>query len=344
MIEIQQVYLKKLPEADGIRGVAVLIVIIAHALVMFIPATRPYLSGTGKIGVWLFFVLSAFLLTNKFLKNGLDRNSLLEYTFGRITRILPLFIISAVFYYFLGYYDYKTLLKILSFKDGFAHLWTIPVEFKFYFLLPILIFIFNKIRNRFGIIIMLSAMIALIFACRHFYPESDIPGNSIETRWYTSSFIAGIFTSYLLSTLKITSRGADVRLLLCLIGILLVIPSFSELAVNRILLDNLPTSYLSLSALWAAFIYFAVQGGGALSRALSSSLMRKIGSDSFSTYLFHWFILTELSKRYSDSFGWMFFSIIASLAFGAIISNLIEKRIEKLRHGIQKKIISKPSQ
>ncbi|WP_286863781.1 MULTISPECIES: acyltransferase family protein [Pantoea] len=337
---MQKVNFKKFPAADGIRGIAVLIVLIAHALVMFIPATRPYLSGTGKIGVWLFFVLSAFLLTNKFLKTGLNKNSLLEYVFGRTVRILPLFLMAASFYFFLGYYDFATLLKIVTFQEGFAHLWTIPVEFKFYFLLPLFILMLNKARKHFGITFLLIITLILIIISRYFYPESNIPGNSIETRWYISSFLVGIFTSYLLASFTLPSRKLGIPITFCTLGILFTIPSFSNMAINLIVLDNLPTSYMTLSLLWAAFIYLSIHDSGLASKILSSRIMRKIGSHSFSTYLFHWFILSELAKRYSDSFGWMFFSIIVSLIFGCVISNLIEKRIEKLRHKIQKNIIN----
>jgi len=340
--EMHTVHLKKFPAADGVRGVAVLIVLMAHALVMFIPATRPYLSGTGKIGVWLFFVLSAFLLTNKFLKTGLNKHSLMEYVFGRTVRILPLFLIAASFYYSLGYYDFGTLLKVVSFQEGFAHLWTIPVEFKFYFLLPLLILIFNKVIKHFGITSLLIITGVLIISARYFYPEINIPGNSIETRWYISSFLVGIFTSYFLARFNLTSRKLGIPIAFCILGILIAIPSFSNMTLNFVVLDNLPTSYMTLSLLWAVFIYLSIHDSGFTSKILSSQIMRMIGSHSFSTYLFHWFIFSELAKRYSDSFGWMFISIISSLIFGAIISTLIEKRIEKLRHGIQNKILIPP--
>ena len=61
--------------ADGIRGVACLIVICIHAIAIFFPSTRDLMAGAGKIGVWLFFVLSAFLLTSKFMRSGFERKT-----------------------------------------------------------------------------------------------------------------------------------------------------------------------------------------------------------------------------------------------------------------------------
>lgn len=340
MSEMQQSQALRFPAADGIRGLAVLIVLTAHALVMFIPATRPYLAGTGKIGVWLFFVLSAFLLTNKFLRVGFSKKSLLEYFFGRSIRIMPLFAIASFFYYSVGYYDFKTLTRILTFREGFAHLWTIPVEFKFYFFLPILILVCNKAKHHFGICAVLLITLAIIIAARYFYPESDIPENSIYTRWYISSFLTGILTSYLLNNYIVSSKKLGVPIALCSTALLLTIPSFSKYLTGNIFLPDLPTSYFSLSLLWSIFIYLSVCDYGITSKILKSVVMRKIGSYSFSIYLFHWFVLTELSTRYSGKISLMLLSILTSLFLGAVIFILIEKNIENLRHNIQKKIIS----
>ena len=57
----------------AIRGFACLLVIIAHIL-----SGMPYIginvAGTGKIGVWLFFILSAFLLTIQWLDKKVNVN------------------------------------------------------------------------------------------------------------------------------------------------------------------------------------------------------------------------------------------------------------------------------
>ncbi|WP_158526769.1 acyltransferase [Pantoea sp. ARC270] len=330
------------PAADGIRGLAVLVVLVAHALVMFIPATRPYLGGTGKIGVWLFFVLSAFLLTNKFLKKGINIKSVSEYFLGRFLRILPLFFIASVFYFYMGYYNTETLKNVLAFQQGFAHLWTIPVEFKFYFMLPIFLIAFQAIKKRFGAFSVAFLAILITIAFRYFYPVSLLQENSIETRWYISSFIVGIILSYILRNMNIPPRKYGFYILALLFLILLIIPSFCKLITGRVIVPNLATSYLSISIVWAIFIYFSLLDTGVTSSILSSSLMRKIGNHSFSTYLAHWFVLTQLAKKYTDSIPMMLLSIVASLLLGAIIYFVFEKNIETFRHRVQK-VMASPS-
>lgn len=330
------------PAADGIRGLAVLIVLIAHALVMFIPATRPYLGGTGKIGVWLFFVLSAFLLSNKFLKKGITIQSVSEYFLGRFLRILPLFLIASAFYYYMGYFDAETLRNVLTFQQGFDHLWTIPVEFKFYFTLPILLIALQAIKKRFGLFSVAITAILITIAFRYLYPTSLLQENSIETRWYMSSFIVGIILSYILRNLNNNTSRYGTYIFALLLILLSIIPSFSNLIIGTAILPNLATSYLSISIIWAIFIYFSVLDTGITSSVLSSSLMRKIGNHSFSTYLFHWFVLTQLAKKFTDNIPVMLLSIVASLLLGAIIYFVFERNIENFRHRVQK-VMTRPS-
>ena len=63
------------PALDGLRGVAVLLVLLAHSSNVGLrlhPALD--LSGCGRMGVFLFFVLSAYLLTGQLLAtDGLAR-------------------------------------------------------------------------------------------------------------------------------------------------------------------------------------------------------------------------------------------------------------------------------
>jgi Acyltransferase family len=45
---------------DGLRGLAILLVVVAHSPVIFV-----FLPNVGRAGVYLFFVLSAFLLSRQ---------------------------------------------------------------------------------------------------------------------------------------------------------------------------------------------------------------------------------------------------------------------------------------
>ena len=70
-----------LPAAAGIRGFACLWVMVIHNFGFFVfpPGS---VDGCGKIGVWLFFVLSAYLLTYKLVASGTSMPVLAAYAWG----------------------------------------------------------------------------------------------------------------------------------------------------------------------------------------------------------------------------------------------------------------------
>ncbi|MBI5198284.1 MAG: acyltransferase, partial [Nitrospirae bacterium] len=81
-----------IPALDGVRGIAILLVLIFHTEV-------PFLKG-GYIGVDIFFVLSGFLITGILIKEFDRKNSvsLKNFYMRRVLRLAPaLLILLAVF-------------------------------------------------------------------------------------------------------------------------------------------------------------------------------------------------------------------------------------------------------
>ncbi len=142
---------RKLAAFDGLRGLAVLTVYLSHSS-GFRQRLTPWTSfhGTGHLGVYLFFVLSAFLLASTMFARG--KVSFGTFYLRRFFRIAPLFylIVSVVFALQLatGRIDLYNLyvsdgwlgyFRSLLFIQGNTVFWTIPCEFQFYFLLPLFI-------------------------------------------------------------------------------------------------------------------------------------------------------------------------------------------------------------
>ncbi|MFD2836472.1 acyltransferase family protein [Azotobacter vinelandii] len=166
-----------LPAADGIRGLACLIVLVMHGISFCWPEAFPLLRGGGKYGVWLFFVLSAFLLTLRLQQRGFTAVSLLDYALGRILRILPLFTLACLLYYWagMGIQNTDQLHAALTFEQGFIHLWTIPVEFKFYLLLPPLAWAGLCLKRRLGNAAILLAGTTLLVLQQSVWPYWQTP-------------------------------------------------------------------------------------------------------------------------------------------------------------------------
>ncbi|MES2881371.1 MAG: acyltransferase [Bacteroidota bacterium] len=82
------------PALDGMRGVAILLVIAYHNF------TSLSVSHFGWLGVDLFFVLSGFLITSILLKTFDEPRWLQHFYIKRVLRIFPLYFASLLIFLF----------------------------------------------------------------------------------------------------------------------------------------------------------------------------------------------------------------------------------------------------
>lgn len=152
------------PSLDGLRAIAVILVFLEHVsgnvfstasgedkiLDNFLNFSD---SGMGRSGVHLFFVLSSFLLTKQLLKPRTslkDKGFWLNYGFRRCIRIYPLYlVILLVYLIFPGFkYSIGDFISHVLLQKANNHFWTIPVEMKYYLLLPGFVLLITNIFKR----------------------------------------------------------------------------------------------------------------------------------------------------------------------------------------------------
>ncbi len=147
------------PDIDGLRAIAVLLVVIFHAFPRFIKG--------GFIGVDVFFVISGYLISSLiFVSLENDRFSYIEFYSRRIKRILPVLILVIVSCAAFGWYvlladEYRQLGAHImagagfvsnfvlwseagyfdrqSFEKPLLHLWSLAIEEQFYIVWPLLL-------------------------------------------------------------------------------------------------------------------------------------------------------------------------------------------------------------
>lgn len=180
--------MKHIPALDGLRGIAILLVLFYHFL-RFNPITPEQefikkISEMGYMGVDLFFVLSGFLISGilfTIIENG---HGLKLFYIRRVLRIFPayFFLLAILFFIvpiFISEIPYKESVENsyifwLYFSNfyiginGFnsapflTHTWSLAVEEQFYLFFPFILPFFKK--NWHWI-----AFIALIVICRYFF-------------------------------------------------------------------------------------------------------------------------------------------------------------------------------
>ena len=322
--------------AEGIRGLACISVVVLHALGHFHPDLAKYLSGTGQYGVWIFFVLSAFLLSNKFLnRDEFNVKIIFSYFIGRFFRIMPLFVFCVVIYFYLDVFNWEKALKIITFKDTYAHLWTIPVEFKFYLLIPVVVLLANIVKkycNFFGLFVFFFFLLLSVFPAAGFLKYWQIIFSGAHL---FHVFFFGVIIAFLIGDerFRVNSFKWD-----CLAFFILLLFFFiSPLFLNKFFgLNTMGRSinnenYLIVPVFVAIFVYILLLSGGFWSVILNCKFLRLLGEWSYSIYLIHWVVIIKLAAHYRNSISMTILAIFEAIAVGALLYYIIENPIEKIR-------------
>jgi peptidoglycan/LPS O-acetylase OafA/YrhL len=179
-------YLIYRPDIDGLRAIAVLLVVLFHAFSDLIKLKFNGFGQGGFIGVDIFFVISGFLISSIIFKNlKNDTFSFSDFYIKRIKRIFPSLITVLTFSFFFGWFalfsdEYKQLGKHIlgaaSYINNFMfwqesgyfdsvsetkpllHLWSLSIEEQFYIFWPFLLWVLYK-----RIFIVLPAIILVAF-------------------------------------------------------------------------------------------------------------------------------------------------------------------------------------
>lgn len=320
------------------RGLACLIVLLVHALANFSATLAPWLGGAGKLGVWLFFVLSALLLTRRLQQQRYTRRSLVDYALGRMLRILPAYAIAVLLYWRFGSAgidSWDDVLAAMTLRRGYAHLWTVPVEFAFYALLPLFAWLLSIVHRRASLTWMLIGCILLIIAQQALFPYWRTPTNSIDVLWYLPCFLCGIAAAFVLEDRRWQpgARTADAIGVVCLLLIAVTTPWMQHLLSGRVLVP-IDDKFVFLGVLWAQFVLTQARSAGLLARALGSRALTTVGRASYSIYLMHWLVVLTIARHWPGNAAACAAAIVLSIAVGQIGWALVERPSEALRRRI----------
>lgn len=186
----------------GLRGIAVLIVLLSHLGNSGLYLAPVPHNGIGKVGVWIFFVLSAYLLTSRLL-TALEREArsrsaeIKSYFIRRFFRIYPLFLAVLLLHAALGSLSASQVAGHLLLMQGWEELWAIPVEFQYYFFIPLICLAAHRYSRRLAGGALLAALL-LSFAYNLAHPDLVI-SNSVVLLHKLAPFLLGSLLGLMLS-------------------------------------------------------------------------------------------------------------------------------------------------
>jgi peptidoglycan/LPS O-acetylase OafA/YrhL len=279
---------------DGVRGLAVMIVILSHTSVFG-------MYGQGSLGVFLFFTLSGFVLTLPFVERP-DRilrwSAVPRFFVNRALRIMPIFAVAVLYIrWFIGE-DWTWATTNLTFAGGWTHLWSVAEEVRFYVLFPFVIAALALMPSMLRVPALL-AMVLIAWRFQGAYTIDMMIGAQVE--FFFWFFLAGALACFLYrgSARFANSAGAQGVAETLSLLILAFMFASSDAAVTNIwrpIFPRWPDGFFlngwSQPELWCALFVAMLIGVTAfpnthVSRLFQSWPMRHLGLLSYSLYLFH---------------------------------------------------------
>jgi len=316
-ITTNQLYL---PEIDGIRFLAIMLVILFHthgyfmgkSQVKFLDNPDNYnLFNTflyhGDIGVELFFVLSGFILCLPFAHHYINKGkdvSLKKYYLRRLTRLEPPYFIAITLIFILQLIAHTNPIGILV-PHGLASFiyahnliyhhtplltvvaWSLEIEIQFYIFAP---FLFRLLELRTVIRrIILMVMIILLIVMQSLFPPTFL-----SIYGFAQYFLAGI----LLADLYVSDVAAD---LFKKNGIVIV----GALSLIAIIYLPIKSYSVSVAIVFASklflpfllcFFYYIILKNPIVKKVFSYKFVPIIGGMCYSIYLLHYTIISIFGK------------------------------------------------
>jgi len=314
------------PALDGLRGIAVLLVVTSHLnlLVPRLDITRIGLvDGViegGYLGVDLFFVLSGFLITALILSEERGRG---EIRFGsfyarRALRLLPALYFmllchaaytlltelnwdqelaslrAAVFYYS----NWQVVFDLQSVATGTNHLWSLAVEEQFYLVWPVvLVGLFGLQRSaRTVAVALVTAIVGIALWRAHLWNQG---AHWLELFVRTDTRADTLLVGALLGSLWV--RAATPRRGVVTAGWVGLVVAVGYLATVEASSGFSFKGGSTLFAVAVALVLLAVlDGGWAPTRVLETRPLRAVGRVSYGLYLWHFPMFHAVARYGGD--------------------------------------------
>lgn len=333
-----------IPGLNGMRAIAVLLVVLFHTGYDFVP---------GIFGVTVFFVLSGYLITTLLQREHASTGTI---SFGRFyarraLRLLPpLYIVTLLIcvavqcgliagrvepgwisstLFFFGNYFWLVISPDSGMPQEIQLVWSLAVEEHFYLLWPPLALLFFRARDpRRAITLFVGTAIALVIAWRMaVFAFMDVPGTYIafatETR--IDSLLVGCWLALARNPLTAAPvdrlQRTDYAWLAASAAVFVIPPLLPDsdskliwvLSTHPILLAPVFWLIVARHELWPF-------------RLLRNPVLDYVGRISYTLYLVHWMVASIVAKGLPDvPVG---ARLVVTLAVAIAISELVRRFVE----------------
>jgi len=320
-------------DINGLRAFAVIGVLLFHFNASWMPG--------GFAGVDVFFVISGFLMTGIIFR-GLEQESfsILDFYVARANRIIPalalLCLVLLVFgWFYLTPLEYRALGKHAASSIGFLsnfvywseagyfdaashekwllHTWTLSAEWQFYIIYPLILVVMRKFLSikTLKLTILVATVLAFIFCVYSTYKWPNASYFLLSARAW-EMLIGGVAYLYPFALPEKKKKFVE------LIGLALVIGSYFLISAK-----NAWPGYLALFPVLGSFLIIQAQRNDSI--ITSNIVFQKIGTWSYSIYLWHWPLVVIIY-----TFALPEYYVYLGLALSILLGFLSYKYVEKI--------------
>ncbi|MFZ3143359.1 acyltransferase family protein [Psychrobacter glacincola] len=320
-------------DINGLRAFAVIGVLLFHFNASWMPG--------GFAGVDVFFVISGFLMTGIIFRGIEQENfSILNFYVARANRIIPalalLCLVLLVFgWFYLTPLEYRALGKHAASSIGFLsnfiywteagyfdaashekwllHTWTLSVEWQFYIIYPLILVAMRKFLSikTMKIMLIVGAVLGFIFCVFASYKWPGASYYLLPTRAW-EMMIGGVAYLYPFTLQENRKKPLE------WIGLALVIGSYFLISA-----ENAWPGYLALIPVMGSFLIIQAQRNDSI--ITNNIVFQKIGTWSYSIYLWHWPLVVFIYI-----FALPEYYVYVGMALSILLGFLSYKYVEKI--------------
>lgn len=343
---------------DGLRGVAVLLVLMRHSFELvpggFGPQWLDDFLGGGYFGVDIFFVLSGFLITSLLLDERESSGAVRMRSFygRRMLRLMPALVVmlgvvsivvvldgatwsslwptvrSSLFYYqnWHSVWDPENLAG-----HWFGHLWSLSIEEQFYFVWPVVFLVLVSLTKKHVVrvaVLALGVLWVVWYRLQVWNAGDGWAFVMVRTDTRADALLIGCLVAFLYQWNALRTRAVQV------VGWCGAVVVFATVAFTSPPDEYLYIGGLTLGALGVGCMVLAIaEGSWGGARFFSLKPLRIVGKVSYGLYLWHfpifWFVAQHSASL--NSGVRLVIALVASALFTAVSWFVVERPALKLK-------------
>lgn len=295
----------RVPELDGLRGLAIIAVVLYHAFGWRSPAHDAghaallvEMTKVGWLGVDLFFVLSGFLITSILIRTPKGKGYFKNFYLSRVFRILPLYAVMLVAVFLLIPHSAKfvglsaaflaNVTPLFGVPIAYGVFWSLAVEEHFYLIWPWLVRWMSV-----PTLACMAAGICLLEPLVRLYAHMHGAG-VYAASWYRFDGLAwgALLACLVIWRPRIVRRFGAATVIL---GVLLLVGLLPFGVMTRRTDVGAALQFTVAQLLFVGIVAQSVEAAGSVwTGPLRFRWLRWIGSISYALYLIHFLVLREV--------------------------------------------------